>query len=185
MEITYGKYTYGVESLQIFNYGFNGRISIGAFTSIAANVKIYVGQGKGHHPEFGSTYPFGVNHTHIFNNLKHRENFDDFRSKGQIIIGSDVWIGDGVTLTPGIKIGSGAIIATNSHVVKDVPPYCIVGGNPSKHIRYRFEPDIVGEFLKLRWWDLEDSKINLILPFLQSEPTIQGFKEVYELLKID
>lgn len=184
MNIVSGKYTYGVESLQIFNYGYAGNILIGSFTSIASNVKIYVGQGKGHHSDFGSTYPFGINHTHIFNNLKKQEvGFDDYRSKGDIVIGSDVWIGDGVTITPGIKIGHGAIIATNSHVIKDVPDYAIYGGNPAKLIKYRFEDKIIKEFLKLKWWDLEDSKINMILPFLQSKPVIEMFDVINKLIK--
>lgn len=183
MNVTAGKYTYGVGTLQIFNYGFYGRISVGSFTSIAANVKVYVAQGKGHHPEFGSTYPFGVNFTQVFNNLKHREDFDDYRSNGDIDIGSDVWIGDGVTLTPGTKIGHGAIIATNSHVIKDVEPYSIVGGNPAKHIKYRFSKEIIEKFLNLRWWDLPDEQINKILPYLQDKPTLKMFDEIYKILK--
>ena len=57
-------------------------------------------------------------------------------NKGDTIIGNDVWIGDYTTIMPGVKIGDGVIIATNSHVVKDVPAYCIVGGNPAKVIRF-------------------------------------------------
>lgn len=67
-------------------------------------------------------------------------------------IGNDVWIGAKVTLKPGITIGDGAVIAANSHVVKDVPAYAIVGGNPARHIKNRFGDDVIEKLLALRWW---------------------------------
>lgn len=182
MSITYGKYTYGAETIELFSYGSqNVKVEIGAFTSIARTVKIYVSQGRGHHHKRCSTYPFGINHVGTFNNLKYH-NTEDI-TKGDVIIGSDVWIGDWVTITSGVTIGHGAVIATNSHVTKDVPPYAIIGGNPAKIIRYRFEQPIIDRFLKLKWWDLEDWEINAILPYLQSEPTIEMFSEIAILLE--
>lgn len=55
-----------------------------------------------------------------------------------IVIGNDVWIGSSVTIMSGVTVGDGVVIAANSHVVKDVPPYAIVGGNPAKVIKFRF-----------------------------------------------
>lgn len=63
---------------------------------------------------------------------------EEQRSHG-IMMGHDVWIGANVTLKQNIIIGTGAVIAANSTVVKDVPPYAIVGGNPAKIIKYRFD----------------------------------------------
>lgn len=60
----------------------------------------------------------------------------------------------------GVTIGDGAVIANNSHVVKNVEPYSIVGGNPARFIRYRFTPEQIEKLLKIKWWDWEDSKIN-------------------------
>jgi acetyltransferase-like isoleucine patch superfamily enzyme len=181
-----GKYTYGTETINVYTYNDPNvdnskiRVSVGAFTSIAINVKIYVSQGKGHHYERGSTYPFGINHTNIFNNLKTREIQDITR--GDVNIGSDVWIGDWVTITSGVTIGDGVVIATNSHVTKDVPPYAIVGGNPAKIIKYRFPEEIIKEFMELKWWKLTDDQINSILPLLQSKPTIETFIEIDNIL---
>jgi virginiamycin A acetyltransferase len=81
-----------------------------------------------------------------------------------IVIGNDVWIGNSVTIMPGIKIGHGAIIGTNSLVTKDVEPYAIVGGNPVKLIRKRFDDYVIDFLLNLSWWDLEIEKITELLP---------------------
>lgn len=69
------------------------------------------------------------------------------------IIGNDVWIGNDVVLKGGVKIGDGAVVAANSVVTKDIPPYAIVAGIPAKIIRYRFASDIVEELLKIKWWN--------------------------------
>jgi virginiamycin A acetyltransferase len=66
----------------------------------------------------------------------------------------------------GIKIGDGAVIANNSHIVKDVEPYSIVGGNPAKLIRYRFTTEQIDKLLRIKWWDWEDEKINKFTPLL-------------------
>ena len=69
------------------------------------------------------------------------------------VIGNDVWIGYGVTIMNGVNVGDGAVIAAGSVVSKDVEPYSIVGGNPAKIIRHRFDEKTVETLMKLRWWD--------------------------------
>ena len=71
----------------------------------------------------------------------------------QIIIGNDVWIGVGATIMGGVKIGSGAIVGTNTMVTKDVPPYAIVVGNPMRIIRYRFDKDTIRKLMAIKWWN--------------------------------
>lgn len=80
-------------------------------------------------------------------------------SKGDMIIRNDVWIGNSVTIMPGIKIGHGAIIGTNSLVTKDVVPYAIVGGNPATAIRKRFDDEAISFLLQLAWWDWPINKV--------------------------
>jgi len=75
------------------------------------------------------------------------------------VIGNDVWIGQYVTIMPGVKIGDGAIIAANSTVVKNVEPYSIVGGNPANMIKKRFDDGTIELLLKLQWWDWDEKKI--------------------------
>ena len=89
-----------------------------------------------------------------------------YPQKGNINIGNDVWIGYNATIMAGVTIGDGAIIATNSTVVKDVEPYSIVGGNPANLIRKRFAEDKSEQLLKLKWWDWELGKITKNVSFL-------------------
>ncbi len=70
----------------------------------------------------------------------------------QLVIGNDVWLGRGCTIMSGVHIGNGAIVAAGAVVTKDVPPYAIVGGNPAKLIRYRFDNDTIARLQKLKWW---------------------------------
>lgn len=79
--------------------------------------------------------------------------------KGQILIQNDVWIGRGATIMGGVTIHNGAVVAAGSVVTKDVAPYSIVGGNPAKHIKYRFEPSVIEKLLAIQWWNWPKSKI--------------------------
>lgn len=81
-------------------------------------------------------------------------------SKGDIIIKNDVWIGANCTIRDGITVGNGAVIAAGSIVVKDVPPYAIVGGNPAKVIKYRFSQDLIDDIEKIQFWEMDMNEIN-------------------------
>lgn len=81
------------------------------------------------------------------------------RRKGEILIGNDVWIGNGTTIMAGVRIGDGAVVAANSNIVKDVPPYAIVGGNPAKIIRYRFSEDIIQKLRRIAWWNWDSEML--------------------------
>lgn len=81
------------------------------------------------------------------------------KQKGQIIIENDVWIGQSCNIISGVTIHNGAVVAANSNVVKDVPPYAIVGGNPAKVIGYRFDKEIIDKLLVIQWWDWSNKKI--------------------------
>ena len=94
--------------------------------------------------------------------------------KGSIIIGDDVWVGDNALIMSGVHIGQGAVIAAGSVVTKDVPPYAIVGGIPAKLIKYRFEPDLIEELLKIDYSKLNaqmirDHMTNLYAPLVDKE----------------
>lgn len=81
------------------------------------------------------------------------------KRKGQILIGNDVWIGDGVTILGGVRIGDGAVVAAEAVVTKDVPPYAIVGGNPARVIKYRFSKDVIEKLEKIAWWNWSSQEL--------------------------
>lgn len=75
------------------------------------------------------------------------------------VIGNDVWIGINAIIMRGVTIGDGAVIAASAVVTKDVAPYSIVGGNPAKHIKYRFSEEIIKKLLEIKWWDWDEQKL--------------------------
>jgi len=75
-----------------------------------------------------------------------------FETQRAVVIGNDVWIGANAFIRGGVTIGDGAVIAGGAVVVKDVAPYQIVGGNPARVIRSRFETSIIDKLIALQWW---------------------------------
>ena len=86
--------------------------------------------------------------------------------KRQIIIGNDVTIGANVTIMGGVTIGNGAVVGANSLVTKDIPPYAIVGGNPAKIIKYRFEDELIEKLNEIKWWNWSEEKIKENMDFI-------------------
>lgn len=163
--ISVGRFTYGFENISIKQWNEGASLNIGAFCSIAMNTTIFL--GGNHRTDWITTYPFG----HIFQGELGGDNIIGHPStNGDVKIGNDVWIGSGVTIMSGITIGDGAVLSANSCVVKDVLPYQIVGGNPSKLIRYRFDDNIIQLLLRLKWWDLPLAIIKDISSTLCSRP---------------
>lgn len=162
--IIVGDYTYyddpdgpeRFESNVLYHFPFIGdKLVIGKFCAIAKDVK-FIMNGANHKLSGFSTYPF-----QIFGNgwEKVVPSAEDLPYKGDTHVGNDVWIGYEATIMPGVTIGSGAIIASKSVVTADVPAYSIVGGNPAKVIKYRFEQDTITQLLDIAWWDWSAEKI--------------------------
>jgi virginiamycin A acetyltransferase len=121
---------------------------IGKFCMIASGIT-FIMNGANHLTDSISTYPFAI----FGEDWKDAMEGKTYPSKGNTIIGNDVWIGYNATIMAGVTIGDGAIIATNATVVKDVAPYTIVGGNPAKEIKKRFTDLEIERLLDLKWWD--------------------------------
>ena len=100
--------------------------------------------------------------------------------KGDTVIQNDVWIGYNSLIMPGIKIGNGSIIASNSVVIKDVEPYSIVGGNPAKLIRKRFDNEIIDLLESIKWWDWPIEKITTNLEILTSND-VSKLREISDM----
>ncbi len=130
------------------------KLIIGKFCMIASDVK-FIMNGANHMTDSLSTYPFAI----FGNGWENAMEGKAYPKKGNITIGNDVWIGYNATIMAGVTIGDGAIIATNSTVIKDVEPYSVVGGNPAKEIKKRFSKEVITKLLKLQWWNWDIQKI--------------------------
>lgn len=100
-------------------------------------------------------------------------------TRGDVVIGNDVWLGYKFTVMSGVTIGHGAIVAAGAIVTKDVPPYAIVGGIPAQVIRYRFDKKQIDDLLSIAWWDWDEEKIHNAMPLLLSRD-IEEFIDRYK-----
>lgn len=169
--IIIGDYTYyddpggagNFEKNVLYHYPFyKDRLLIGKFCAIAAGAK-FIMNGANHKMSCFTTYPFS-----LFGNgwEKVTPEMKDLPFKGDTIIGNDVWIGYDALFLPGVKVGDGAIIAARSVVIKDVPSYAIVGGNPAGIIKMRFDKKVVKLLLQIKWWNWDKTKITKNLDVL-------------------
>lgn len=138
----------------LYNYDFSkNKLIIGKFCAIAAEVKFII--TGDHKLDALSTYPFPI----FGGSWKEAYNIFDLPVKGDIIIKNDVWIGYDALIKNGVTIGNGAIIAARANVVKDVPAYSIVAGNPAKIVKRRFDDKTIERLEKIAWWDWDITKI--------------------------
>jgi chloramphenicol O-acetyltransferase type B len=157
--VSIGAYSYAVT-------GYLFAVEIGRYCSFGEDVQI----GRQDHPlNWLSTSPFTYMNNH--NILSSAKNFEDECVSANPNFGQaatnlkktkiehDVWIGHGAFIKPGVTIGTGAIIAAQSVVVKDVAPYSIMGGNPAKHIKYRFSEELIQIMLDSKWWNLTPKEL--------------------------
>jgi len=140
----------------LYHYPVNkDRLIIGKFCSIASGARFLMNSSN-HRLTSLATFPFPIFGAQFGEVPFVTEAWDNH---GDIVIGSDVWIGFEAVLLSGVHVGDGAIIATRATVTRDVEPYTIVGGTPAKPIRKRFPPEVVADLLALRWWDWPSAKI--------------------------
>jgi virginiamycin A acetyltransferase len=90
-------------------------------------------------------------------------------SKGPVAIGHNVWIGDNVTILSGVNIGSGSVVGAGAVVTDDLPPCSVAAGVPARLIKYRFNENIIGQFLELKWWDWSEERIKRNKVFFESD----------------
>jgi virginiamycin A acetyltransferase len=170
-QITIGDYTYyddpiapeNFERNVLYHYG-NDRLIIGKFCAIATQVK-FIMNGANHKLDGISTYPFPIFGGEWAGMM---ETLMNLPSRGDTIVGHDVWLGYESIVMPGVNIGNGAIVAARSVVVKDVPAYTIVGGNPAQIIKQRFSDEEIARLQETQWWDWEIDKITRNLPLIMA-----------------
>lgn len=162
--ISVGDFTYydaplGAENFEKENvpyqYSFSKeKLIIGKFCALATGVT-FITSSANHKLDGFSTYPFGL----MGHGWEKEQDLSNLPNKGDTIVGNDVWFGYRSTIMPAVKIGDGAIIGSLAVVVKDVPPYAVVGGNPAKVLKMRFDDKTIDDLLKIKWWDWPIDKI--------------------------
>ncbi len=124
------------------------RLVIGSFCAIAAGVRFLMGGAN--HADLGpSTYPFGIFGPPWDGTM---DLVMSAPSRGDTVVGHDVWFGYQALIMPGVTVGSGAVVAAGSLVSADVPPYAIVAGNPARVVRRRYDDENVERLLRAAWW---------------------------------
>ncbi|MBL0225450.1 MAG: CatB-related O-acetyltransferase [Geobacteraceae bacterium] len=169
--LTIGMHSYGTPNVDTYR-GSECKVVIGDYCSIARDVTIILG---GIHPtDWVSTYPFRIM-------LKLPGAYEDGMptTKGDVTIGSDVWIGTEAMILSGVTIGHGVIIASRSLVTKNIPPYAIVAGSPAKIIKFRYNEEIIEKLLAIQWWNWEEKNIREAVNLLSSN-NINEFIERYK-----
>ncbi|GFM80219.1 acetyltransferase [Pseudomonas cichorii] len=157
-QFSFGLGTYG--DLRVHDWSEGTTLRVGAYTSIAMNVEVYLG---GHHrSDWLSCYPFPA----MIEEVAHIEDFGG--SNGDVVIGNDCWICSHTKILSGVTIGDGAVVAAGSLVTRDVAPYSIVGGNPAKHIRWRFDEDMRRLLTESAWWNWPESEVRSVAHLLCS-----------------
>ena len=156
-----GAYSYGRPKVRFPESG--RRLTIGRYCSIADKVEILL--GGDHRLDWVSTYPFAAMQA-LFPDAQAPADYHS--SRGDVVIGNDVWLGSGCMILSGVTVGHGAVVAARAVVTRDVAPYAVVAGNPARVVRKRFEPDTIAALLDAAWWDLPHADVTRLVPLLQS-----------------
>ncbi len=129
------------------------RLRIGNYCSLGSGVTFMMGGNQGHRADWVSTFPFNFQ-ANIF-----KDAHNPYLKAGDTTLGHDVWIGSEAMIMSGVTIGDGAIVASRAVVTKDVPPYAVVGGNPAKVLKYRFDEAQIRMLLQVQWWNWTEPQV--------------------------
>lgn len=164
-----GNHSYGYPSVYAWNN--ETKLTIGKFCSIAEEVVFVLG-GE-HRMDWVTTFPFNVLHRDW---PEAKFILGHPASKGEIVIGNDVWIGHGALILSGVRVGDGAVIGAGAVVTKNVDDYSVVAGNPAIFVRYRFDEPTRIELKRISWWNWPDEKISKNLSKLMASPHDSNLK---------
>jgi chloramphenicol O-acetyltransferase type B len=154
-----GVASYGLPTVHDTHQGTTLRI--GAYCSIASGVQIFL--GNQHRTDWVSTFPFPA----FFEEARTIADFET--SRGDVTIGSDVWLCADCSILSGVKIGHGAVVAMGAVVTRDVEPYSVVAGNPARHVRWRFDEPTRLALLNAAWWSWPLAEVRSVAKLLCSD----------------
>ncbi|MBT8765768.1 CatB-related O-acetyltransferase [Metapseudomonas boanensis] len=152
---------------------------IGSFCAISKGAIV---GGGGDHPldqiSFHSIFYMSSKVQHPKIQFTEKQLYDD--KLKDVIVENDVWIGSNSVVKSGVKVGTGAVVGNSSLVVKDVPPYAIVGGVPARVIKFRHSDELISELLRSQWWNWSIPQLKVITKhFCQDRSmTVDRFLEI-------
>lgn len=148
----------------LFTYQFFGeKLIIGRYCCLAEGSTFIMGAAN-HRLSSVTTYPFSVMGG-LWRELS-TPHIDELPHKGDTVVGNDVWLGLDAVVMPGVRLGDGCIVAAKSVVTKSFEPYSIIGGNPARLIRKRFDEGLIALLLRFAWWDRSPEEVTSLLPLL-------------------
>ncbi|WPC05630.1 CatB-related O-acetyltransferase [Pseudomonas benzenivorans] len=160
----YPQYQMGIGSYGlplVHDWQEGSTLRIGNYCSIAEQVEIFLG---GHHrADWVSTYPFPAM-------IAEAAHIPDYAvSRGDVVIGSDVWLCTHSIILSGVTVGHGAVVAAGAVVSRDVAPYSVVAGNPARHVRWRFPEEQCAALLESAWWEWPEQEVRSVAGLLCSD----------------
>ena len=177
-EYQIGRFSWG--HLTVSNRTPGAQLRIGQFCSLAYGCHILLG-GE-HRADFVSTYRFPAYSP--FRDAISDPEVATSKTKGDVVIGNDVWIGHQSLILSGVELGDGVVVGAGSVVRRSAPPYAIVAGNPARVLGFRFPQEQIDALLRIRWWEWPVARIVESLPLLMSED-IQRFIDACEPAQSD
>lgn len=165
----FGRGTYG--ELKVATFGHKAQLRMGNYCSTARGSQVLL--GGGHNIDWVTTFPFSATEP----SLSHIEGHPV--SRGDVVIGSDVWIATDALILSGVTIGDGAVIMARALVTRDVAPYAIVGGVPAQERGKRFDDRTIERLLAIKWWDWPHERVVSAGPYLLSDD-IERFLDLAE-----
>lgn len=170
LETVMGDYSYTARYADIA-YSF-----LGKFVNVAAFTRINPGEHPYHR---ASLHHFMYRSSYFWPDEQDESAVFDWRRSRPVRVGHDTWIGHAAVIMKGVTIGNGAIIAANSVVTKDVPPYAVVGGTPAQFIKWRHPEDVAQRLQAMAWWDWDHLKLKTALPDFRAL-SAEAFLDKYE-----
>lgn len=167
--VTAGRGSYGRP--EVYSWGEGAVLRVGNYCGIADGVKIFLG-GE-HRTDWVTTYAFSALWDEARGVAGHP------RTKGDVVLGNDVWIAHGAVLLSGVTVGDGAVIGGHAVVASDVPAYGVVAGNPARLLRKRFPEAIIERLLRVTWWNWPEAELRAEIRRLLSTD-IEAFLEYAE-----
>ncbi|BDY05518.1 type B chloramphenicol O-acetyltransferase [Ferrimonas sp. YFM] len=150
------------------------KLIIGSYCSIGSGAVFMMAGNQGHRSDWAATFPFFYQDNPAFGGAA-----DGFATSGDTVLGHDVWVGSEAMIMPGVQIGNGAIIASRALVTKDVAPYAVVGGNPARVLKMRFDEQQIAWLQQMCWWQWDEAVLAEAMPLLCSS-NIEGLYRFWQ-----